>query len=331
MTRSDSEEVHLPENVLVTDFPSPLSLELVAQLLEGDDSAHVFCLTEDVSEELALEAIRQFPATSRERISILKGAAGSMDLGLSGNEYQRLKEEITVVHYLCPPTPWSKVELSRADETKQVIEFCSDLLRLRRFCFWSSVFVSGKREGVIRECELREGQSFSSLYEEALFRSEVLADSSKMRIPTSIFRTGIILPGAKLLELPKNSNVETLQKLLQFLGGRTAKRSTPITLSPLEYVVKSAIALAQDEIAVGRTFHLISPGPVSIRTMHEFLGKTAGGRHTQSRPVEIARGILRPSGRNAFYCDADAQAFLKPIGIVCSSIHDHLELGMKQE
>lgn len=324
MARAKTEDIILQERVLLTDFPSVTAIALTREILSSESRARVYLLTAPSDEANAQAALKSFSEENQNRIEILVGAAKHMDLGLSGHEYKSLQKEITSIHHLSPSAPWTRSKEIDIDATKQVFEFAADLERLRRVCHWSTVFVSGKREGVIQESELREGQSFNSAFEENMFRCEVLAESAKAKVPTTVFRPSIILPGTVPGPDNNETDKEVLAKTLRFFGARASRRSTPVSAVPLDYVVKSAYALSTEESAAGQTFHLVTRAPISIRMLQEIFDRIPNSGRRTKRPVELAKGLLKPGGRNAFYCDRGARETLSKNGIKCPELPSYL-------
>ncbi len=68
-----------------------------------------------------------------------------------------------------------------------MLDFAEECPNLARFDYVSTCYVCGRREGVVREAELDEGQEFNNHYEATKCWAEI--ERRRMRrIPTTIYR-----------------------------------------------------------------------------------------------------------------------------------------------
>ena len=88
-----------PRSVLVTGFPGrQLPTHLIRELaVQGDLS--VSCLVAEGRQDQAKSLLAALPPPARERVSLWLGDPKSMDLGLSGEEFNALAQSVDVIHH----------------------------------------------------------------------------------------------------------------------------------------------------------------------------------------------------------------------------------------
>jgi thioester reductase-like protein len=183
--------------------------------------------------------------------------------------------------------------------TRGAIELALECRKLRRFAFWSTVFVSGDREGVVMEDELECGQRFRNEYEHSKYAAEKIVRSMSRRLPATIFRTGIIVGDSHSGELERYDGPYRLVSVLMNspfdlqlpLPGRGVGA---FHLVPIDYVIDAGYALARHENAVSKTFHLVDPCPLSARSVYELVADRAYRKIPKSViPSGVAKALLR--------------------------------------
>ncbi|HJZ87021.1 MAG TPA: SDR family oxidoreductase, partial [Polyangia bacterium] len=186
--------------------------------------------------------------------------------------------------------------------TRRALELAAECPHLRRFCHWSTAQVSGTRKGVVMEDELECGQSFFNSYEESKYEAERLVRAAARRLPVTIFRPAVIVGDSKTGEIDKFDGPYYLIVLIVSspvdvslpLPGRG---SAPLHLAPIDFVIEAAHALANDERALGKTFHLVDPSPLAARAVYELIAARAHRKLPRGViPTGLARAILRAPG-----------------------------------
>ena len=76
--------------------------------------------------------------------------------------------------------------------TSNVNDFVKSLPHLKRYMYFSTAYVAGRREGVILEKELIRPEEFKNYYEETKFEAELLVKNLIGEIPLTIIRPGIV-------------------------------------------------------------------------------------------------------------------------------------------
>ncbi|MBW2509239.1 MAG: SDR family oxidoreductase, partial [Deltaproteobacteria bacterium] len=307
----------LARSVLVTGFPGRQpAIHLVRELaVHGEHS--VCCLVTEAREERARELLSTLPAEAQNRVSLWIGDARSIDLGLSGEELAQLTERVELIHHCaCVTDPaGTKEEASgNVKSTAEILEFAEDVPRLRRLVFWSSATVSGNREGFVREADLTDQMGFRAPVEESLYAAERMLRESAEDLPIVVLRPALMVGDSMTGE---TEDLGGLYLLIRFLLSAPEDYRIPtpsrtgvrISTVPVDYAVKAAIRIADDPRAVGQTFHIVDPKPVTVhhalRLFAEATGRPPPREHD---PLNLATALMRAPGMQRY--TSTTRAFL---------------------
>lgn len=298
---------HDTETTLVTGFPSFAARRMTRKILESDPGARLYLLARSkfrIAAEEFLEGLAELSA--RDRVVVLEGDVCDMDLGLAGGEYRAIADEVTSIHHYATVyylgAPVEQTQRVNVDGTRAMLDLAAECTRLRRFTYLSTAQVSGSRSGVVLEEELDEGQRFRNAFEETKFRAERLVQEASRRLPITILRPAQIVGDSQTGEIDRFDGPYYLIVLIATapvdvhlpLPGRG---SAPLNLVPIDFVIDAAWALSRDPRAVGRTFHLTDPAPLSSRTVYELVARHAERKPPRGIiPTALARAVLRTPG-----------------------------------
>lgn len=313
MTRRGYDEV-----LLVTGFPTFRGRKMVECLARAEPRSLVYVVVRSKFAKEAEEALSQLPADQRSRIVAIEGDAAAMDLGLSGKEYRALAAEVDRIHHVAQVT-YAGVDRKMAEAvnigaTREIIELGKACEHLESIVVHSSAQVSGNRTGLVLEEELGAGQTFRTPVEETLARAERLLRAAMSELPIAVVRptqivgdsrTGEVdrFDGPYLLMLVIVSSPQDFPVLLPTRG------DAPMNLVPIDYVVSAAHVIGRQQAAMGRTFHLADPRPLSVRRVFELVAR-AGGKRLPSGfiPENVTRALLNTPG--VHYLSKSPRAFL---------------------
>ncbi|MGA9524140.1 MAG: SDR family oxidoreductase [Myxococcaceae bacterium] len=273
-----------PGTYFVTGYPGFIGKRLVEHIARNDPDGRIYLL---VQPKFLKDARRYAERTRGAKIEILTGDIVDMHLGLSGEEYVRLSEEVTDIFHLAANyfLGVSREEAWRVnvDGTRNLIELARDCRNLRRLNHFSTCYVSGERVGVIAEDELDLGQSFRNAYEETKFHAEKLMRRASETLPVTIYRPSSVVGDSRTGEIDRFEGPYYLGILivtsplavpLPLPGNGVA----PLNVVPVDYVVEATWALSRDPRAVGKTLHLVDPNPMSARRVYELIAEKANKR-----------------------------------------------------
>ena len=294
--------------VLFTGFPGFIGTRLVAALLDADPALRVAALVEPRMADRAREAAAKLDAS---RVDVLEGDIGERGLGLSDEQIERLRAEVTIAYHLAAiydlAVPLEIAQRVNVEGTGNVLDLCADCERLERLNYVSTAYVAGDRHGVVYEHELSLGQGFKNHYESTKFQAELWVRHAMRKVPTTIYRPAIVVGDSQTGETQKFDGpyyvLRTISRTMR-LGGRIpqlGRASASFNVVPVDFVVKALTAGASDPASVGETLHLVDPDPISAPELVDRLSREYAGRETSyrlpSKLVELS--LRRPAVRKA--------------------------------
>ena len=117
-------------------------------------------------------------------------------LGLDKNKYQDLTKRVTHVLHAAACTRFNlnieDIRSFNVQTTKEMIEFASECLKLKRFIYVSSASVAGRRVGKILETDLEHNAGFNNTYEQSKYESELLLREYEKNVPIVVLRPPLI-------------------------------------------------------------------------------------------------------------------------------------------
>lgn len=266
----------------VTGYPGFIGKRLVEHIAKQDPEGKIYLLVQQKFAKDARKYVDRLHGGAR--VEILFGDIVDMHLGLSGEEYNRICEEVTYLFHLAAifylGVPRDVAWRVNVDGTRNVLELARDCKNLRRFNHFSTCYVSGDRVGVIAEDELDQGQAFRNAYEETKFQAEKLVIKAAETLPVTIYRPSTVVGDSRTGEIDRFEGPYYLGILLvtsplavplPLPGNGVA----PLNVVPVDYVVEAVWALSHDERAAGKTLHLVDPNPMSARRVYELIAEKA--------------------------------------------------------
>jgi thioester reductase-like protein len=281
--------------LFVTGFPGFIGKKLVQALLDDDPAAQVVCLVEPRMEEAARKA-------ADKRVEILAGDITDRRLGVAPDDYERLTAETTAVFHLAAiynlAVPFDVAQKVNVDGTGHIVEFCQNCERLQRHNYVSTAYVAGTRKGVVYEHELIMGQWFKNHYESTKFQAEVWVRESMDKVPTAIYRPAIVVGDSDSGETQKFDGPYYMLRAIAVSMKRGwpiakyGKSAAPFNVVPVDFVVNGLLAGSKDDKAIGETFHLVDPEPVSSGDVFTLLSELYANKKPSytvpARPVALA-------------------------------------------
>lgn len=294
---------------LVTGFSSFRGRKMVEHILQTDPTAEVVAVVQDKFLPTAEANVKALPAAQRKRLSLLTGDAAAMDFGLSGGEYRELLASVGRLFHVAQVTyPGADREMAERVNlggARETVEFTKNATRLKSALVFSSAGVSGNRTGLVRETDLSAGQTFRTPVEASLARAEKLLSRYMPELPITIVRPTQIVGDSRTGEVDRFDGPYLLILLIvsspqELPVPLPTRGDAPMNLVPIDYVVEAAWKLTQDPRALGKTFHLTDPRPLSVRRVFELVA-TAGGKRLPGGfiPTGVSRAVLSAPGVSA--------------------------------
>jgi len=338
-------------HVFLTGYPGFIGKNLAKRVLIQRPSTKLTLLVQEKFRADAEAYVRELPATHQRRVRILSGDVAKMDLGLSGPEIDHLCETVTHVfhlaalHYL--GVSEDDAERVNVGGTRNMLMLAQEFKQLQRFVHFSTCYVSGDRIGVITEEDLDEGQGFRNHYERTKYQAEKAVQAASSQVPVTVLRPAIVVGDSQTGEIDRFDGIYNMGMLivtspvsvpLPLPGDGVA----PLNLVPVDFVTKAAATLAEDPRAVGKTFHLSDPNPLSSRKVYELIAAKAGKKLSKVRiNYGVAKRLLRAPvvkrfaksqaqavdylNHLAIYNSTNTLALLEGTGIMCPPITSYVD------
>ena len=292
-------------NALITGFPGFLSKNIILSLRQQQIYKKIYVLVLPHLKDKADEMIHIIykDGLVEQQIVIVEGDITLPNAGLNEEMQELLKREVEYVWHLAaiydlavPKDIAWKVNVHGTDLFNKVV---LKLPRLKRYIYFSTAYVAGKRTGKLLESELiNPEEGFKNHYEETKFEAELLVENLKDTIPVTIIRPGIVRGNSVTGETIKFDGpyffinmINKLKKLpvIPYLG----KSSAFINVVPSDYITKAAIYCSLSEDAISKTIHLTDPKPYPVEEIYRAFVKELTGKYPNGRiPFTLARASV---------------------------------------
>ncbi|MGZ9584658.1 SDR family oxidoreductase [Paenibacillus marinisediminis] len=339
-------------NYFITGFPGFIARLVIQGLLKcGRPVEHLYVLVlpnlvQKAQDEIASIAAQE--GVSLDLFTIVPGDITKQGLGIDSVHLPNMKKKITHVFHLAAiydlAVPYEMAYQVNVVGTSNVTEWVRALVGLQRYVYFSTAYVSGKREGRIMESELQHHAGFKNHYESTKYEAEVIVKQAMSDIPTTIIRPGIVRGDSKTGETIKFDGpyfiLNMIDKLsflpfIPYMGKGDAQGN----FVPVDYIVPAVLYLAHEQVGEGKTYHLADPKPYPMRDvyrmlMQEYLGRKPKGMLplAAAKPfmqIAVIRKWLRveKEGLDYFSCMAEydcsqAERDLQGAGIKCPDFQE---------
>jgi thioester reductase-like protein len=276
------------ETIFLTGFPGFIAGRLIERL--AADGGSFLLLVQPAFVERARAEVAQLAArlgTDARRFRIVEGDITNDRLGMSAEDFASARAQATTIFHLAAIYDLG-VERDLAtrvnvEGTRNVNEFARAVENLRRYHYVSTCYVAGRREGIIREDDLRHAAGFRNHYEETKYLAEIEVDDLKKELPVTIHRPSVVCGDSRTGETAKYDGVYYLIKYLlmqpRLLSlANIGNRDVHLNVVPVDFVVEAMAALARDERAVGATVQLADPHPLTTYELFETIAQSLARR-----------------------------------------------------
>ncbi len=325
------------DTILLTGFPSYLARRVGLEILHTRPQARIYMLHGAGEEAARVEPeLALIEPELRARVTPLEGDVSFMDLGLQSDLYRRLVEELTEIQHLaCRYHPQGSASLLKrvnVNGTREILELASQCQQLRRMVHWSTVQVSGTRQGVVLEEDLECGQRFRSAWEQTRFEAERLVHRASRSLPVTVLRLGVVVGDSDSGELGAYEGPSRL--VASFVQARRQQPvilpgagNAPVHLVPVDFVVRAGCHLSTDPSAAGKTFHLVDPSPLPANIVYQVIARRAHRKPVAQALPEALSKLIRLSPlveRLAPFPVAPADLFDSMVFYNCRNTLTHL-------
>ncbi|WP_026689604.1 SDR family oxidoreductase [Alteribacter aurantiacus] len=281
-----------------TGFPGFIAKELVKEiaLSPSDEQKTFYFLVLESQFEAAQKTISDLKQITFDHVhyEVITGDITTPSLFKEKQELHHIDYVFHLAAIYDLAVPFETAYLVNVLGTKHVNEWVKSLSDLKRYVYFSTAYVSGKREGIIYESELDKNQEFKNHYESTKFEAELLVNDLKDTVPTTIIRPGIVRGNSETGATTKFDGPYFILNMfdrlsflpvIPYLGSGEADGN----FVPVDYVIKATAYLSHAEIGEGKTYHLTDPAPLPMKEIYrmlmvEYLGRRPLGK-VPLRPV----------------------------------------------
>jgi thioester reductase-like protein len=249
---------------------------------------------------------------------VFAGDLSAQDLGLSHRDRKWIGEHCdTLLHCAAAMTfradargePWR----TNVEGTRHVLDLCRQvgILKLHHV---STAYVCGLRVGRIRESELDVGQKYGNVYEESKIQAETLLRTSGHFHDLTVYRPSSIVGDSRsgyatsyhgfylplhlaytvAGKIPYQQMGERFFSLLGFQGNEGKN------LVPVDWLSAAITYLVRRPEHHGKTYHLASPRPVTVRLIQEIV-QEAIQSYTDRQPLRALSDVELASYERLFH------------------------------
>ncbi len=232
---------------------------------------------------------------SKERIQVVAGDVTEPRLGLSKKDWDTVVEKTDEFYHSAALTnlgaTWEEAEKINLQGTLHALDLARKIKERKkfdRFFYFSTAYVAGSLTPIhALEDELPEHPVFSNAYEATKYEAEKkVREESEAGLPLTIFRPSIVVGDS---ERGAVSEFNVIYPFLRFFAHGLLSRipSRPehsFNIVPIDFVVQAAFALSQQEASLGKTFHLVTENPPTLKMLLQVKEEYDG-----FPPVEVVR------------------------------------------
>jgi len=282
--------------VLFTGYPGFLGSELLPRILARRPDAVAHCIVQPKFAALADE--RRRAGAFADRIRLVEG-------DITAPLEQLASEDVVEIWHLAAlydlSVPRDLGMRINVDGTRHVVSLAAKCPRLERLHYVSTCYVSGRYAGTFAEDDLEKGQTFNNFYEETKYLAEIeVRRAMRGGLRATIYRPSSVVGDAATGATQKFDGVYFVMRWLMRqpklavlpVAGRPSRYRFNVV--PRDFVIDAIAALSARPDALGKTFALADPEPLTVDETIDAIG-AATGRTVLRIPVtkSMAKGALR--------------------------------------
>jgi nucleoside-diphosphate-sugar epimerase len=292
------------ETVFITGFPGFIAGRLIERLARDGRSFLLLVQPELVAKaQTDLAKIAASAEVPSERFRILEGDITDENLALSPRDREVVRAETDVAFHLAAIYDLAVKQdvafVVNIDGTHNVNRFLRGMRNLRRYHYVSTCYVAGKRTGVIYENELKHEAGFRNYYEQSKHLAELEVEGLKAEVPVTIHRPAVVCGDSTTGETAKFDGVYYLINYLLRMPKPVSlfnigNQAVSLNLVPVDFVVDAMAAIARDETAIGQTYQIADPAPLTTQHLFDSIADTIYGRGSRfTFPTKLVELFLR--------------------------------------
>ncbi|GEM_PF-329205 len=264
--------------------------------------------------EREIDDLLPFDPQIKNKIELVAGDLTLLNLGLEDRTLARARAEVTDFWHLAAVYDLAVAEKIaweiNVEGTRRVLELCEQCKKLDKLVYFSTCYVSGLRTGLITEEDLDYGQGHKNHYESTKFEAEVLVRKQRDKIPTVIIRPSIVIGDSQTGETDKFDGPYFLIRFLADMEKRDylkyfhsmripslGQGGAYFNLVPVDYLVDATMHITAKASALGKTFALCDPDPLTAREFYDKIYQVFGmGRTRGVVPMPLVQLATKTPG-----------------------------------
>lgn len=276
-----------------TGFPGFITSQLIRTVFKDGITrqAYAVVLSPEFSKaQTEREAIQEeYPGC---QIELFEGDITLPNLGIENAELATIAPRISVLWHLAAVYDLAvKREIAwkvNVHGTACVNDFARELPNLKRYMYFSTAYVAGRRTGTLLETELIRPEAFKNYYEETKFEAELRVEDLKKELPVTIIRPSIVCGHSETGATIKFDGPYFFLNMIDRLKGlpfipHVGSKHTTINVVPVDYIFKAVSFICTEPSAAGKTLHLTDPKPHLVNDVYRAMTKEMTGKYPVGR------------------------------------------------
>lgn len=256
----------MTEDIFITGGTGMVGSEVLRALLfrtHSNVSLLLHTVGKTDSPENLLEHL-QIPSRYASRLTLICGDITLPKLGLDDVEYRALSGRITAILHSAASTrfdlPLEEARYINVNGTENVAQLGMDAPLLQKFGFVSTVYVSGKRKGVILETELEHNSGSVNTYECSKYEAEKYLGTLARKLPISIYRLSTVVGDSKSGQVSHFTAPHQALRIM-YLGLASMIPGTKeyiVDLISSNFAADAICALFIEHFTSDKTYHIVA-------------------------------------------------------------------------
>jgi thioester reductase-like protein len=214
---------------------------------------------------------RRRPERRLPQASVLAGDITRPQLGLPKRIYRELAASVSEILHCAARTdfgaPRAEAERVNVEGTRQVLAFARQCSRLQKVAVLSTVYVAGRRTGLIREEDLEHRRGFVNAYEASKYRMERLVRKAARRLPVAVYRLSTVAGDSRTGRVEQFNFLHQALRLYYrgWIPMVPGQAEAVIDVISSDYAADAIFHLFSRKFAAGRTYHIAAGEENSLR------------------------------------------------------------------
>ena len=228
--------------------------ELLQQLLNSSPDRRVIILARN-PENVVLPG-------EKERITVVEGDVTKPGVCLHSSAVRQIKKTATEIIHCAAQTrfgvPIEEARATNTHGTSNVLTLAQDCRRLEKFAHLSTIYVSGRKTGLIPEAPLSNSDGFVNTYQQSKYEAEQLVIAAMLEIPIVMYRLSTIIGDSKTGLVRQYNYFHQLLRLFarNVLPVVPGNLSWQIDLIPTDWSISALAFLFESRFVPGEVLHL---------------------------------------------------------------------------